>query len=98
TELYTLSLHDALPILQNEKYLRHPNMEEMKQIFNEAEGLIKMVTIAPELPDGMEMVEFLKEQGIVVAIAHSNATYEEAKQAFQKDRKSTRLNSSHVSI
>src|SRR5699024_12796479 len=43
-----------------------------------------MVTTAPELPGGMEMVEFLKEQGIVVAIAHSNATYEEAKQAFQK--------------
>src|SRR5699024_7440286 len=77
-------LHVKRKGMQNEKYLRHPNMEEMKQILNEAEGLVKMVTIAPELPGGMEMVEFLKEQGIVVAIAHSNATYEEAKQAFRK--------------
>lgn len=68
--------------MQNEKYLRHPNLEEMKLIFQEAGSLIKMVTIAPELPGGMELLSFLKEQGVVIAIAHSDATYEEAKQAF----------------
>ncbi|WP_433921431.1 N-acetylglucosamine-6-phosphate deacetylase [Paenibacillus taichungensis] len=68
--------------MQNEKYLRHPNIEEMKIIFQEAESLIKMVTIAPELPGGMELISFLKERGVVIAIAHSDATYEEAKQAF----------------
>ncbi|WP_313640696.1 N-acetylglucosamine-6-phosphate deacetylase, partial [Paenibacillus sp.] len=68
--------------MQNEKYLRHPNLEEMKFIFQEAGSLIKMVTIAPELPGGMELISFLKEKGVVIAIAHSDATYEEAKQAF----------------
>jgi N-acetylglucosamine-6-phosphate deacetylase len=68
--------------MQNEKYLRHPNLEEMKMIFQEAGSLIKMVTIAPELPGGMELISFLKEKGVVIAIAHSDATYEEAKQAF----------------
>lgn len=70
--------------MQNEKFLRHPNMDEMKQILDEAGSLIKMVTIAPELPGGMEMVEFLKKRGIIVALAHSDATYEEAKEAFSK--------------
>ncbi|AJS60211.1 N-acetylglucosamine-6-phosphate deacetylase [Paenibacillus sp. IHBB 10380] len=68
--------------MQNEKYLRHPNLEEMKIIFQEAGSLIKMVTIAPELPGGMDLISFLKEQGVVISIAHSDATYEEAKQAF----------------
>jgi len=68
--------------MQNEKFLRHPDVEEMKSIFREAEGLIKMVTIAPELPGGMELLRFLKEQEVVVAVAHSDATYEEAKAAF----------------
>lgn len=68
--------------MQNERFLRHPNLTEMKEIFNEADGLIKMVTIAPELPGGMELISFLKEMGIVIAVAHSDATYEEAKQAF----------------
>lgn len=64
--------------------MRHPNIEEMKEILREAGPFIKMVTIAPELPGGIEMVEFLKEKGIVVSIAHSDATYEEAKDAFAK--------------
>lgn len=68
--------------MQNEKYLRHPNLDEMKLIFQEAGSLIKMVTIAPELHGGLELISFLKEQGVVIAVAHSDATYEEAKLAF----------------
>lgn len=52
--------------------------------FDEADGLIKMVTIAPELPGGIELIDFLKKRGVVVAIAHSNATYEEAQNAFEQ--------------
>lgn len=70
--------------MQNPAYLRHPNLKEMKKIFDEADGLIKMVTIAPELPGGIELIDFLKKRGVVVAIAHSNATYEEAQDAFEK--------------
>ncbi|ODP29896.1 N-acetylglucosamine-6-phosphate deacetylase [Paenibacillus nuruki] len=69
--------------MQNEKYLRHPDIEEMKMIFKEADSLIQMVTIAPELPGGMELISFLKEQGVIISIAHSDATYEEAKKAFE---------------
>lgn len=70
--------------MQNPVFLRHPDLEEMKTIFDVADGLIKMVTIAPELPGGLELIDFLKERGVVVAIAHSNATYEEAQMAFSK--------------
>ncbi len=69
--------------MQNEKYLRHPDIEEMKMIFQEADSLIQMVTIAPELPGGMELISFLKEQGVIISIAHSDATYEEAKKSFK---------------
>jgi N-acetylglucosamine-6-phosphate deacetylase len=68
--------------MQNEKYLRHPNLEEIKLIFQEAGSLIKMVTIAPELPGGLELISYLKEQDVVIAVAHCDATYEEAKLAF----------------
>ncbi|HEL9466352.1 TPA: N-acetylglucosamine-6-phosphate deacetylase [Listeria monocytogenes] len=70
--------------MQNPAHLRHPDLKEMKKIFDEADGLIKMVTIAPELPGGIEIIDFLKKRGVVVAIAHSNATYEEAQDAFEK--------------
>ena len=70
--------------MQNPKYLRHPNILEMKRILREADGLIKMVTVAPELPGCLDLIGFLKEQGIIIAVAHSNATYEEAQSAFEK--------------
>ncbi|KKO55555.1 N-acetylglucosamine-6-phosphate deacetylase [Paenibacillus sp. DMB20] len=70
--------------MQNEKYLRHPDMDEIKKIYREAGDWIKMVTIAPELPGGTELIDFLQEHGTVVAVAHSDATYEEAKLAFTR--------------
>lgn len=75
--------------MQNEAHLRHPDLSEMGLIIERADSFLKMVTIAPELPGGMELVTFLHRKGIVVAIAHSDATYEEAKEAF-------RLGASHI--
>lgn len=54
----------------------------MKAILGESEEQVKLVTLAPELTGGMEMIQFLKEQGIIVSLAHSVANYDEAKQAF----------------
>ncbi|TMV50105.1 N-acetylglucosamine-6-phosphate deacetylase [Paenibacillus mesophilus] len=68
--------------MQNEKFLRHPDLDEMNLLFREAGDLIKMVTIAPELPGGIELISYLREQGAIIAVAHSDATYEEAKLAF----------------
>lgn len=70
--------------MQNPKFLRHPDLDEMELIFREAGNLIKMVTIAPELPGGIELIHYLTRKNVVVAIAHSNATYEEAQLAFQE--------------
>lgn len=75
--------------MQNEQYLRHPDQDEMKFILEQSGSLIRMVTLAPELPGGIEMINFLKKRGIIPAIAHSDATYEEAIEAF-------RVGASHV--
>ncbi|TCP29469.1 N-acetylglucosamine-6-phosphate deacetylase [Scopulibacillus darangshiensis] len=68
--------------MQNESVLRQPDVNEMNEIFKEAGSLIKMVTVAPELPGGMDLIAFLKRKGVIIALAHSDATYDEAKQAF----------------
>lgn len=82
-------LHPKRKGMQDETHLRHPDISEMTQILEAGGELIKMVTIAPELPGGFEMVSFLKEKGIIVSIAHSEANYDEAKSAFS-------LGASHV--
>ncbi|WNQ11224.1 N-acetylglucosamine-6-phosphate deacetylase [Paenibacillus aurantius] len=69
--------------MQNERFLRHPDQEEMTRILEAAGSLIRMVTLAPEIPGGLEMIAFLKDRDIVAAAAHSDATYEQAKEAFR---------------
>lgn len=69
--------------MQNEKHLRHPDKEEMELVLRKAGSLVKMVTLAPELPGGLDLVRMLTERGIVAAIAHTDASYEEAKEAFR---------------
>ena len=70
--------------MQNEQFLRHPNLDEMNDLLSKSKGLVKMVTLAPELPGGLELISLLKEHDIVPALAHSDATYEEAKLAFER--------------
>lgn len=70
--------------MQDPNHLRLPDLQEIKEIINFSDGLIKMVTIAPELPGADDVIDYLISQGIVVAAGHTNATYEEAQHAFSK--------------
>lgn len=59
------------------KELRLPDMREMLELLDEFGALVKMVTLAPELPGGRELVAFLKQRGVKAALGHSAAGREE---------------------
>ena len=63
--------------------LRDPVPSELQELLDVADGAISMVTLAPELPHGIEAIEFLVERGIVAAIGHSDADAEVTKRAIQ---------------
>ena len=66
---------------QNPKYLKDPDWEGFKKLFDDCGGLIKLVDIAPELPGAMEFIE--KASNIcTVSVAHTDSDYEHAKMAF----------------
>ncbi len=45
---------------------------------------VKLITLAPELDPTGECLMFLEKAGVIVSLGHSNATAEEARQAFDR--------------
>jgi N-acetylglucosamine-6-phosphate deacetylase len=64
-------------------YIIEPDITLFDQWQRAAHGFIRLVTLAPELPGGIEFVKHLKIQGVVASIGHSDAVYEEVIQAIQ---------------
>ncbi len=66
---------------QDPKYLRNPEPEEYNEILAASDDIVRW-SLAPELPGALEFARVLKEKGIVTAVAHSDAIYEEVVEAF----------------
>ncbi|TMG04887.1 MAG: N-acetylglucosamine-6-phosphate deacetylase [Chloroflexi bacterium] len=69
----------ALP----ESWVRAPNPVELAALSNASEGSIKLTTLAPEIPNAGRLLQIAHQDRIVVAIGHTDATYEEALGAFE---------------
>lgn len=62
----------------------HPaNVDEMKRLLDAAEGLTKLVTLAPERDPGFATTKFLRSQKVVVSAGHCNATLDELKAGIE---------------
>lgn len=63
------------------EYIRIPTIEDVRALIEEGKGVVKMLTVAPEVCTP-EIIELLNDNGIVVAAGHSNATFREAVNGF----------------
>ncbi len=80
-----LGLHLEGPFLNPERkgahlanLMRKGTLAEVQRWIEMADGVIKMMTIAPELQD-QEVIDYLNDHGVILSAGHSNATYLEAK-------------------
>ena len=65
---------------QNPDYLMEPDFDGFKKLYDEADGLLTIVDIAPELPGAVEFVEKASKL-CTVSIAHTDCTYDHARAA-----------------
>ncbi|MEV8212642.1 N-acetylglucosamine-6-phosphate deacetylase [Leifsonia sp. NPDC077715] len=62
--------------------LRPSTPADVDALLSAADGTLRQITIAPELPGGMDAVRAFSAAGVAVAVGHTGATYEQALAAF----------------
>lgn len=90
-----LGLHLEGPFLNPKRlgahvpaFVRKASLDEIKELIDFGDGVIKMMTIAPEIQDD-EVIQYLLDHGVVVSLGHSNATFDEATAAYNKGIQTT---------
>ena len=91
-EAKILGTHLEGPFISVEKRGVHPiehivapDLNLLKALLNA--GLIKIVTIAPELPGAIPLIQYLVANGVVVSLGHTNANRSEAIAGFDAGAK-----------
>ena len=68
---------------QNGAYLRDPDFEAFKKLYEGCGGLIKIADVAPELPGAADFADKASKL-CTVSVAHTDADYEQAAAIFQR--------------
>jgi N-acetylglucosamine-6-phosphate deacetylase len=66
------------------EHLRPPSVDWIAGLIEEFPGVVRLVTLAPELDGAAQVIEYLVSRGIAVAAGHTDATYAEAMAAFER--------------
>jgi N-acetylglucosamine-6-phosphate deacetylase len=57
-----------------------PSVETFTRLVEDFEDIIKIITIAPELPGALRLIELSRERGFLVHMGHSDASFEQAEE------------------
>ena len=66
---------------QNADYLKEPDFEGFKKLYEDCGGLVRIVDVAPELPGAAEFVEKASKL-CTVSVAHTDSDYDHARAAY----------------
>mgnify|MGYP001772937890 FL=1 len=67
---------------QNPSAIRLPNINEFNQYYEESGGLIRVMTIAPEVEGALSLIQHLSSIGVIPSIGHTDANYETVMKAI----------------
>ncbi|HEX3617285.1 MAG TPA: N-acetylglucosamine-6-phosphate deacetylase [Solirubrobacteraceae bacterium] len=68
---------------QNAAHMTAPDAALLERLLAAAGDSLRMVTLAPELPGALALIETLANAGVIAAMGHSDASYEQALQGIR---------------
>lgn len=72
-----------------EHFLRQPDLALFDSFYTASQGMLKLMTCAPELEHMEELIHHATEKNVVISMGHTGATYEQAKKMIEAGAKST---------
>lgn len=91
-----LGIHTEGPFISEHKpgahvvaQLKAGDLLAIQAVISAADDFVSMVTVAPEIPGGLEVIRYLLDRNIISSIGHTNATYEQAVQGIKAGARST---------
>jgi N-acetylglucosamine-6-phosphate deacetylase len=67
---------------QNAAHLIDPDPLVLRKLLDAADGHLRQMTVAPELPGAAELIAELVDAGVIAAVGHTAATFEQASAGF----------------
>lgn len=67
---------------QRPEHLRDPDAATLRRLLDAAGGCVRTLTVAPELPGALDLIVTAAAERVVVALGHTDATYEQARAGF----------------
>ena len=72
----------------NSKNVIPVDIEKFDEMYNAGKGLLKIITVAPEIDGAIELIKHADAKGVTVSMGHTDATFEEASLAIEAGAKS----------
>lgn len=76
-------LNPAMAGAQDPRYITDPVPEEYMSLINRSAGVIRRWSAAPELPGAIEFASACRKAGILVALAHTKAGYDDISRGLE---------------
>jgi N-acetylglucosamine-6-phosphate deacetylase len=67
----------------DERFIRKPDVELFDRLLAAADGALRLITLAPELPGAHDLMAAARAASVAVSIGHTDATYDEAMRAIE---------------
>lgn len=67
----------------DEALLQNPDPELLRRLQKAGEGVVRLMTLAPELPGALPLIQMAVKQGVRVSLGHTQADYDTAQAALR---------------
>ena len=69
---------------QHPGHILAPDLATLDRLLDAGQGQVRTMTLAPEVPGALDLIDRLVAAGVIAAIGHTDATYDQAAAAFAR--------------